>query len=218
MKKILAVMLMLAVASVAMGQDTLAGYDMYGLAGDEASRSGYSDSTDITVNDMVRGSGLAGNAGGNSFNSRGWDKGDGDDADDYVTFSFDVDAGKAVDLDELWIGTRSSNTGPGQIIIEINDAVYTTYSQPAGYYNNVFDLSGYTGLTGTVTFKFKAGTDVQADGSGTISGSGTWRITDHYDSGTFTDVKVTGSVVPEPATMSLLAIGGLAAVIRRRRK
>lgn len=193
-------------------------YDMYGEPGDQVSTPGVSDYAEVTVNDMVRGADLVGNTGSNSLNTKGWDS---SDAGDYAEISFTVDGGYVADLDELWIGTRSSNTGPGTIGVYTNQdgftsPVYTITQAGTNYSNSVIDMTGFTGITGDFTVRFIEIGDTQADGDGATASTGTWRIVDHYDSGTYTDVQITGVVTPEPAALGLLAVGALALLRRRR--
>jgi hypothetical protein len=198
---------------------TIAAWDMYGEPGDQLSTDGI-DSLNVTAYDMVRGSGLTPYATNNAMSSIGWD---GINSDDYIEIGFSVLDGYEVTLDELWIGTRSSNTGPGTIGYYSSLDGYTnpffTSPQTGSYVNSIIDLSGLGSVTGDFYVRLFEIGDTQADGSGATSGAGTFRITDHYNTGTYTDVQFTGttSPVPVPGAVWLLG-GGLIALLGIRRK
>ena len=81
-----------------------------GAPGDQASTPASNTVAHVVGLDMTRGAGVNPSAAANSFSGTGWQT---LAADDYFSIGITIDAGWAVNLDELWIGTRSSNTGPG---------------------------------------------------------------------------------------------------------
>ena len=196
-------------------------YDMLGQPGNQVSTAGVSDFAEITVSPLSRGTGLTASAGANSLNSSGWALGDGDDANDYVTFGFTVAGGFQANLQNFFIGSRSSDTGPSEILLKSSLDGYTATiaSIPlvgaSAFTNSIIDLSGGGPSTGSIEFRFYAGQNVNAIGTGTIGNGGTWRIADYFQDGTFGDVNIVGTVIPEPASVLLVAFGALC-LIRRR--
>ena len=200
---------------------TIASWDMYGLVGTEASVAPSASATGINASDMLRGAGLSGNTGANSMNTKGWN---GTNTDDYIEFGFSVTQGYTVTFDELWIGTRSSDTGPGTIGLYTSLDSYTNsifiLPQDGGYVNEIIDLSGLGSISGDFYVRLYEIGDTQADGDGATYSGGTFRITDHYDAGEYTDVQFTGDINPVPIPGALLLFGsGLLTIvgIRRRR-
>jgi hypothetical protein len=198
--------------------DVITSWTNFGQPGDQAASPVNVEATNVTGIDMTRGAGLGANTGGNSLNSNGWD---GLDADDYISFGFTVDAGYSVDLDTFWFGSRSSNSGPGDMgvfysVDGFTTPIYTFTQSGTNFNNAIADVSALTGLTGTVEFRIAALSDTRADGGTGISGSGTFRVGDHFDGSNFTEVRFEGTVVPAPASAALLGLGGLVAVRRRR--
>ena len=204
--------------------DIVAHWDMYGQPGDQVSTAAVDDVANVTGLDMVRGNGLGTNTGANSLNSNGWD---GIEAGDYIQFGFSVDPNYEVSLDELWIGTRSSNTGPGTIgfyssLDGFANPFYTVTQVGSDYANSIIDISALGTISEDLYIRLYEFGDIQADGDGATSSTGTFRITDHYDTGIYTDVQITGTVspVPVPAAVWLLGSGliGLVGFRRRNKK
>ena len=200
--------------------DIIAGWDMYGV-GTVDTVTGVSDLIEVTVYDMSMGDGLSAYSGSNSFNTSGWG---GTDAGDYIQIGFSVADGFEVTLDEFWLGTRSSSTGPGTIGVytsldNYTTAIYSITQDDTAYINSIFDLSILGMVSGDFYIRLYEIGDTQADGDGSTSASGTFRITDYYDSGEYTDVQITGTVsaVPIPAALWLLG-SGLIAVFGVSRK
>ena len=200
--------------------DVITSYVNFGQSGDQASSPAGTVATNVSALPLTRGAGLGGNAGGNSLNSNGWDT---LDSTDYVTFGFNVDAGYAVDLDTLWFGSRSSNSGPGSLgvfysIDGFASPVFTFTQSGTNFNNSVADLSALTGLTGSIEFRIYALDGTRADGGQGISSSGTFRVGDYYDGSNFSEFRFEGTVsqVPAPASAALLGLGGLVAARRRR--
>ena len=218
MKIVLTAAAVAAMSTVATAE-VITSYALFGAPGDQAFQSANVVAANVTGMDLVRGPGLAGNVGSNSFNSAGWST---DRSQDYISFGFTVADGYEVDLSSMWAGTRSSNTGPGQLgVFYSGDGFSTaiaTFSQSGtAYTNSVFDMSALTDLTGTVEFRIGLINDASA-GGGSVSGTGTFRIGDHYDGANYSEFRFEGTVraVPAPGAFALMGLGGLVAVRRRR--
>ena len=202
----------------------LAAWDTYGQPGDQTATPGVG-SENVDALDMVRGAGLDPSAASNSFSSKGWD---GTDANDYIEFGFSVAAGYQANLDELWIGTRSSSTGPGTMGVYtsldgFSNPIYTITQCDTAYSNSIISLNGLEGVVGDFYIRLMEIGNTQADGSGDTYSGGTFRVVDHYDSGIYTDTSIFGSVepiaaVPVPAAVWLFGSGLLGLVGIHRRK
>lgn len=216
MRKFAAAAVLAAVAGTA-SADVITSYVNFGQTGDQAASPVGTVAANVSALPLTRGAGINPSAAGNSISSNGWDD---LSADDYFTFGFTVDAGYSVDLDTLWFGSRSSNTGPGFLSVYssldgFSAPLYSFAQVGTAFNNNIADLSGLTGLTGSVEFRIYADNGVSANG-GAISSGGTFRLGDHFDGANFTEFRFEGTVVPAPASAALLGLGGLVAIRRRR--
>jgi len=201
-------------------------WDMFGQPGNQVTTPSTSSAANVTGKAFTRGPGLNPNSGNNSFNSNGFESTtQGAASDEFLEFGFTVDPGFFVDLDELIIGTRSSNTGPGMLglytsLDGFTSPVFTFVQSGTNFLNSTIDLSGLPSITGDFTARIIEIGNTQADGDGANSGSGTFRVVDFFDDGNFIDTQFTGSVavVPEPSTCILMVIGlcGAVAAFRRR--
>lgn len=202
-------------------------WNLAGEPGDQAFTAPSEEALLTTGFDVTRGPGLNPSAAGDSISSNGWDTLNPDD--DYFTFGFSVDPGYWVTLDELRIGTRSSNTGPGDLGLFYNGDSFTsnlfTFTQSGtDFLDSVADLSALTNLTGNVEFRIVALSDTRADGDTGITSAGTFRLTNFFDDGNDTgSFQITGSVtaVPEPSSlvvMGLILGGGYAGRYFRNRR
>ncbi|MDX2114320.1 MAG: hypothetical protein SFZ24_01695 [Planctomycetota bacterium] len=215
MQKAFGIVAVAALASAANAQ--IASWVLLGQPGTQASVTGVG-SPNVTANALTRGAGLTGNAGANSLNTAGWnDLG----ANDFISLGFTAAAGFQVDLGSLYIGTRSSGTGPANLgLFYSGDGFSTnlfTFSQPdSTFVNSVIDLSSLPNLSGNTEFRIRALNNVSANG-GSISSAGTFRITAYFVGGQFDrDVQFTGTVIPTPGALALAGIGGLFVARRRR--
>jgi len=216
MRKFAAAAILAAVAGTA-SADVITSYVNFGQTGDQASSPVGTVAANVSALPLTRGAGLNANAGGNSLNSSGFDT---LDASDYVTFGFTVDAGYSVNLDTLYFGSRSSNSGPGFLSVYSSldgfAAPLFSFAQVGtAFTNSAADLSSLTGLTGSVEFRIYADNGVSANG-GTVGSSGTFRVGDYNDGSNFSEFRFEGTVVPAPASAALLGLGGLVAIRRRR--
>ena len=189
----------------------------FGQPGDQAASPVGTEADNVTGIELTRGPGLNPSGASNSFSASGWST---DQSEDYFSFGFTVASGFEVDLDTFWVGARSSNTGPGFLGLYYSGDGFTnvlhTFVQDGTNFNNaIVDLSSLTGLTGTVEFRIAVLNDISANG-GTLAGTGTFRVGDHFDSGNFTEMRFEGTVVPAPGALALIGLGGLVAGRRRR--
>jgi hypothetical protein len=206
-----------AAVSAASAQ-TVVQWDLTGAPGDQAFTLG-AGATGITPANLARGAGLVGNAGSNSMNAAGWnDLG----PNDYFSFGFTPGAGVSVDLDDLYIGTRSSATGPGFLGLFSSLDGFTanlfTFTQAPGgnFVNSIVDVSALPDITGPVEFRIRALNTTSA-GGGTVGAAGTFRVTAYFVGGQFDrNLQLTGTIVPTPGALGLLGLGGLVATRRRR--
>jgi hypothetical protein len=226
MRNLLAVAVATAVSLPAQAV-TITEWDLTGTPGSQASTAAFGAAANVTGSALTRGAGLSGNAGANSINASGWSG----QATDYFEFGFTVASGYTVDLSELFIGTRSSATGPGTVGLFYSgngfSTALTTFNQAPGanFVNTLFNFSGLTGLTGSVNFRVMQVGTAAANGGATNTTSGTFRIADYFVGGIETsNLKLTGSVnsvvapIPVPAAVWLFgsALAGVAGVSRRK--
>ena len=211
------------VAVVALGTlanaDTIGSWALFGEPGNQVFSPGVG-SPNVTATNMVRGAGLTGNAGGNSFNSAGWTS----EATDYMEFGLSIDPGYQVALDDLIIGTRASNTGPGFVGVYssldgFSSPITTLVQSGTNFLNSVIDLSSLGTVSGPFSIRLAQIGTTSANG-GSTSASGTFRITDYFDGTDFSDTQITGvtSAVPEPSTVLLLGLGGMSLFLLKRRR
>lgn len=197
---------------------TVVQWDLQGAPGDQAFTAGVA-AVGVTAGNLTRGTGITPTAAANSLSGSNWaDLG----PNDYFTFGFTADAGNSVDLDDLYIGTRSSATGPGSLGLFYSGDGFTTnlftfLQAPGGnFVNSIVDLSALPNLGGSVEFRIRSINGVAANG-GAINVNGTFRVTGYFVGGTFDrNMQLTGIVVPAPGAMALLGLGGLVAARRRR--
>lgn len=197
---------------------TIAQWDLQGTPGDQAFTAGTA-AAGVTAANLTRGTGITPTAAANSLSGSNWaDLG----PDDYFTFGFTADAGNSVDLSSLYIGTRSSGTGPGTLGLFYSGDGFSTnlfsfVQAPGGnFVNSVVDLSSLPELTGSVEFRIRSINAVAANG-GSINANGTFRVTGYFVGGTFDrNLQLTGTIVPTPGALGLLGLGGLIAARRRR--
>ncbi len=126
----------------------------------------------------------------------------------YITFNVEADAGKTLDLTQLQYKHSRTNSAPRRL------AVFA--SKDAGAFAEIQDVgNGNSSVLPTLTVNLDGGA---YDGLGKI----TFRFV-FYDNNTlpglarFDDFELMGDVVPEPASLALASLGGLALLGRRRR-
>ncbi len=187
----------LAVFAGGANAQVLTQWVLFGEPGGQVSTPASNDATGITGLDMTRGPGINPTNAANSISANGWNN---LTADDYFSFGFTVDAGFSADLDELWLATRSSGTGPGFLALRSSLDGFTgdlanIVNVGTSFTNTIVDLSALTGITGTIEFRLYAENNVSAAG-GTISSAGTLRISEYFDGVDFFPVFFSGDVNP----------------------
>lgn len=189
---------------------TISSWDMTDQLGDQTTTTGLG-STMVAANAMTRGAGLGLDSGGNSMNSKGWD---GTNSNDYFQFGFTVAAGFTSTLDQLFIRTRSSDTGPGTLGVYTSldgytAPVHTLVQSGDSYLSSSIDLSGLGPIMGSFAIRLIEIGDTQADGKRATQSIGTFRITNY--NGTSSPTRITGSTnaVPDGGSSLPLMILGL---------
>ncbi|WP_158521138.1 PEP-CTERM sorting domain-containing protein [Fuerstiella marisgermanici] len=189
------------------------------MLGSEATVAGIAPDGGIAALDLRRGTGLGSTGAADSFNSNGWDSPppiSPSAADEYFSFGFTVDGATSVVLSDLTISTRSSDTGPGTLGLYSNLDNFTaslhTFTQSGTTpLDPIIDLSSLGTLTNqTVEFRLIEIGNTQADGTGTTSGGGTFRVT-NFERSASQPITFSGTIsaVPEPSTLLGCLISGL---------
>ncbi|MCE2948057.1 MAG: VPLPA-CTERM sorting domain-containing protein [bacterium] len=203
---------------------TIAYWDTLGAPGNQASTAG-AGSTNVTAASLLRGTGLTPSAAGNSFSASGWNPGE------YFSLGFTVADGYKVSLDRMYLGSRSSSTGPGTMALYYSgdgcSTALATFNQSPGgnFVNSIVDLAALANLVGTVEFRIGMVAGAAANG-GAVGSAGTFRVGGYFENGLFErDLQFTGTteavgaVVPLPAAawLMLAGLGALATTARRRK-
>lgn len=224
--------LSLAAAAIALATAPLASattivtWETFGNAGNEPFVEPTNVATGLVGLNLERGPGLSATGASNSFNSSAWAwLGGVRQADDFVSFGFDVQAPFKVEEARLLFGSRSSNTGPGPLGLywsgdNFTDPIHTWTHVNDNWTNHDIDLSGLGILeAGTYEFRIQSIADQRAnDPQNTIAGAGTMRVGDYFQSGQgFSLFRFEGVVTPEPGRAVLLVLGGVLLLGRRRR-
>ncbi|TVS03679.1 MAG: hypothetical protein EA423_08245 [Phycisphaerales bacterium] len=215
MNKTAAIVAAVALAGAA-NATVITSYTLFQEPGNQVSTPATTSAANVSGLDMARSANLNPTAAGNSISASGWTP----DSNSYFSFGFSVDAGFVVNLDELIIATRSSNTGPGDLGLfysgdNFSTNLFTFTQTGTAFLNSTIDLSALTNLDGTVEFRISPISN-RAANDGTLSSGGTFRISEFFDGTDFFPVQFTGVVIPAPASAALLGLAGLVAVRRRR--
>ena len=204
---------------------TIAYWDTLGAPGNQATTPG-AGSANVTAASIARGPGLTPTAAANSFSASGWNAGE------YLSLGFTVADGYKVSLDSMYLGSRSSGTGPGTMALYYSGNGYSTalatfdQSPGANFLNSIVDLTALTNLVGTVEFRIGMVAGAAANG-GSVASAGTFRVGGYFENGLFerdlqftgTTDAIGGAVVPLPAAAWLMLAGlGVLVTTARQRK
>lgn len=199
----------------------IAEWDLSGNVGDESFVTAATSAVNVAGINLSRGVGLTARTTADSFNSGQWHD---LQIDDYISFGFSVSDGFAVDLTNLEIALRSSNTGPGFLSLFYSGDGFSnslaTFTQSGGVVNQqMVDLTSLHSLTGQVEFRIQAINTVSANG-GTISSLGTFRIDEPAGNNVlFNGVVTAAAAVPEPQAYLMFIAGlGLLSTAMRHKK
>ena len=213
-----------AITAVPANAAPIVQYDFNGAPGNQASTAATNVAAGLTGLSFSRGSGLTATAGANSINSSGFNV---PTDNDFYSFGLNVLSGFTATIDQLVLGSQSSNTGPGSInlLASIDGGAFTTvasYLQTASNLSQTITITPITALS-NVTFRLVSANQVAANG-GAIGAAGTFRVTNFAPTGANTPVTINGTVtnvvsaVPEPATWAMIIVGfGMAGAAMRRR-
>jgi hypothetical protein len=225
---LLAAVLLLA-GSSARADFILENYEFQGQPGTETFVPAINVLTGLSGLNFTEGPGLvATSATANSINAAGWNN-----VGAYYQFGLNVMSGGSVTVDSIDLGSRSSGTGPGSLLVQASAdggafTTVATITQTSTNFNDAL-LPFTTSVTATQSLIFRIVVANQTDANGTaaIGSAGTFRVVDDNPNGSLVTpppFAVNGtytaspSVVPEPASIAMTALGGLcvAAFARRR--
>ena len=221
MKKALVVLAVLAIAASAQAAVIL-NWTFAGtapIASQSANTIDANLDTGSGLNDLIRGAGAGTSAGSSSFRTTGFQNNGISTANtDYFQFSLSAASGYELSLNNIagaFVGTTSYSVSPGvshQWGYSFDNSSYTLIDVAQtriGNGNTTFDFSGTAALqdvaaSSTVYLRYYASGQTSTGGWGFNSAG----------------IQVDGDIVavPEPATMSLLGLGALAMVLRRKMK
>ncbi|MFO0951121.1 MAG: hypothetical protein U0835_08215 [Isosphaeraceae bacterium] len=189
---------------------SLAAWDLSGQPGTQTSNVVTFTAAGIAGVNLTAGSGLSPNAGANSMNAAGWND---LNVNDYFQFGFTNNTGTVVAVNQILLGTRSSNTGPGLVNVSYSTNGFSTstllsqinQSPGSNFVNSVIDAAVNVAAGGTFLVRLTSANSTAANG-GAVGSTGTFRITNYFSGGTDTgSFRITGNAitaVPEPGQIA----------------
>ncbi|WP_373520119.1 choice-of-anchor J domain-containing protein [Aquiflexum sp.] len=173
---------------------TLAQWDFAGQPGNQDFTTG-TGSLNINARNFGRGSGIIPSSANNSISGSNWSA----DENDYFTFGITIEPGFEVELENLVIATRSSNTGPGDLALRYSvdnfgsDLANWT-NTGTNFSNETLDLSNINLISGDVEFRVVV-TSNRSAANGEIMTAGTLRAGNFFVSaGNFLPVQFNGTI------------------------
>lgn len=149
--------------------------------------------------------GVTGNTASNSWNTKGWD---GNNGSKYFYINVVTDGQFGYTLDGFQGAFKNSSTGPKtlDVVAYIDGAVSPVmlmddFNLGDDSYDNV--IWDFTSLN----LSFEDSLEIRFIGYGATSSTGTLRMADFYPG--YVNNQITGTQIPEPATLALLSLGGL---------
>ena len=187
-------------------------YELFGAPGNQVSSPASFTAPGITGLPITRGAGLNVETGANSLNSASWNS---LSADEFVQLGFNVTSGGPYFIDQFFLASRSSGTGPGFVNVNVSidgGAFFTLTTLTQGnatFLNSVLNINQT--VNSSLVVQFRAANNTSANG-GTIASAGTWRIGDYSpDNGqTFAPISLNGqavAAVPEPSALVCCGVG-----------
>lgn len=133
----------------------------YSSLSNSACSGSINNDANISVNGICRGSGVNENTGG-TYNSNNWTSATSLDPNDYLEWSLTPNSNYQVSLTTLDLRYDRSPSGPSQLEIQIDtgsgfSVIFTDNTvDDLGENNSGIDLSSFTNITNTITFRLYA--------------------------------------------------------------
>lgn len=205
---------------------TLAQWNTTGFTGSETTITQSVTTTGVMVSGFLLGSELSSTAGAGGMNTTSWSGATGATNGNHYGFTVTVAPNYQVTLTSLAFTARSSNTGPGNFGLYLgtsSPSLITSFSTSGDSFSDFTLNLSAAGTLGEGLHEFRIGlvNPTQSDGDGTVASNGTHRIMNFGSSATVvgaTPITLTGSVIPEPGSASLVAAGFLILMGHRKRR
>jgi hypothetical protein len=213
-----------AASVVSASADTIIAYDTEGVGSGAPTAShvnAIDPDTGVTGINVTRGSALTPVAASFALNSSGWNA---IPPNPNANYQFGFTTTKVYYLSDLTVGLRSSNTGPGYMLLQYEKngaSSWTTLGSPIKLFGTNFlnydvELSGIGPVHSELLFQLVVDpahtTNAQFNSNPslnpTIGPDGTFRFASFSPSpNVFVNPEITGSAVPEPSSVLLFLFG-----------